>query len=515
MRSLFSQLIKIVHAHQWAVGFFLLFGTWGIIVHGDYGITWDEKYQHDYGQFVHHYLFYGDTFLLEYESRYHGPAFQFVLYQVEHWMQFDEPGDIYRLRHLLTFLFSIVGGIFFYAFSLAMFKRPVWALLAVVFLMLSPQILSHSFYNSKDASFMFMFIIAMHSMMRVIRHPDWRTVVIHALVCAWLIDIRVLGAFVPMITFLLMLPRMFLSLKEASRLAVLGCLFSIILWAGIVAFWPTLWHAPLEEFYNALTRMSAYPWSSEILFRGQFLTPSQLPWYYLPWWMIISTPMFMVIAIGIGVFTWFLRSNKLNASYRMAVAIWAILPLFVIVGNNAVVYDGWRHVFFVYPALVIIGVAGLRWMVQQMEVYVPRLLLWLLIFVPLGHMAAWNILNHPFQNVYFNSLARDDAWKNYEMDYWGGSYKQAFEWLLMHEPEGLIRIEVANMPGDLNQLMFPQRLRDRLYNTTRDSAQYFISNHRFPIEFRPFVEGSYPYEHPVHQIRVDGNVIVGVYALEP
>ena len=43
------------------------------------------------------------------------------------------------------------------------------------------------------------------------------------------------------------------------------------------------------------------------------------------------------------------------------------------------------------------------------------------------------IRNHPFQNVYFNNfLSHDEQYlrKNFEMDYWGTSYKQALEYVL-------------------------------------------------------------------------------------
>jgi hypothetical protein len=504
---------SIWQEHRWAILFFSLILCVGLRAVSDYGITWDEEYQHDYGVYVHHFMFYDDTYLLEYESRYHGPLFQYVLYQVEHWMLPLNQAEIYRQRHLLTFLFSMVGAIFFYRLLLLVFKSSNWALFGAALLVLSPQILAHSFYNSKDASFMYMFIIAMYTMLRLLRQTGLKQVLLHALACAVLIDMRILGAFVPIITGLLLLPRLVSSKREATRLVPLGLVYIGLLLAGIVAFWPTLWHAPFEELGNAITKMSAYPWDDPIRFRGEFLTPNQLPKYYLPWWMAISTPLFHLALMAIGLYAWLFRSKRYDAHTRWAIVLWLVLPLAVIIGKGAVIYDGWRHVFFVYPALVVLAVAGAKLVVSKMEVHLPTIVLALLLVVPLGSLAVWNVRNHPFQNVYFNALAVNDAWKNYEMDYWGGSYKQALEWLVAHEKEGELSIVVPNKPGYLNHWMLPTSEQQRLRYTNLDSAQYLISNHRYPQEFEPYLEHRYPYEHPVYQIEVDGNVIIGVYWL--
>jgi hypothetical protein len=507
-------LVSTLNVHRWAAALFSMVLAVGICVHGDFGITWDEEYQYGYGERIHHYVYYDDESLLDYPSRYHGPVFQFVLYKAEKLIGIDDVGDVYRFRHLLTFLFAVVGSLFFYGLLLMVFRRRSLALLGVSLLLLSPRILSHSFYNSKDAVFMYMFIIAMYTMLRVLKALNWRTVTFHAVICALLIDVRILGVFVPAITVLLLLPRLLYSGKMAAfRLVTLGAWFGIVLLAGVVAFWPTLWHDPLSELVNAFTRMSAYPWDDEVRFMGRFLTPDQLPWYYLPWWVIISVPLLHLVLMLVGLATWFNR-NGMASEHRWAVLLWLLLPLSTIIGKGAVVYDGWRHLFFIYPALVLMAVSGVHFVFRKLEVVAPSLLLWLTLALPLGWLTVWVVRNHPHQCVYFNTLAVKDAWYNYEMDYWGGSYKQALEWLVANRPEGNISICTTHLPGVLNQHMLPAQERARLIATQLEYADYLISNHRYPREFDPFIEGRFPYHRPIYQISVDGNVIVGVYDLK-
>lgn len=508
-----AKAFQKVSEHRWALLFLGLFLAFGLFAVGDYGITWDEQYQRDYGQFVHHYVHYDDTYLHEYKSRYHGPAFQYMLYLAEHWLKPADPGDVYRLRHLLTFLFSVVGIGFFYLLCLEIFRKRNWALLGMVLLTLSPRIFSHSFYNSKDATFMYMFIIAVYTMLVMLRNLNWRTMTAHAIVCAFLIDIRILGAFVPIFTGILLLPRLMVSSAQTFRLLPKLAAYGLLVLFGMVLFWPTLWHAPLAELINALKTMSAYPWDSPIRFGGAFVTPRELPWHYLLTWMLITTPLIHLFLIAAGAVVVMFKGSELHWEHRLTVLLWAILPIWAITNRGATVYDGWRHVYFLWPVAVIMAVAGARWLMGMLEVRVPSVLPWTVLILLLCWPARWIVVNHPHQAVFFNSLAVDNAGMRYELDYWGGSYKQALEWLVQHVPEGEIRICPVNLPGHLNQMMLPEEQRERLGNVGLDDAQYVISNHRYPNEFDPYVEKRYPYSNPVFQISVDGNIIVGVYHL--
>jgi hypothetical protein len=508
-----NRLHRIWMDHRVFLVFMALYLGLGMLWVWDYGITWDERYQRDYGQYVHHYVHYNDTFLHEYKSRYHGPAFQYVLYQAQHWLKPSDPGDVYRLRHVMTFLFSFTGAGFFYLLLLRLFRSREWAMLGVLLLVLHPRIFAHGFYNSKDAAFMYMFIIAMWTMMRMLERPGWLNTTLHALACAWLIDMRILGAYVPIFTGMLILPQLLVSVRQSIALAPRLLWYATLTFTGIIAFWPTLWHAPIEELFNALETMSAYPWDDQVLFRGDFLTPDQLPWYYLPWWMAISTPLPHLALIASGVVTWFFTQKRLHWPQWTAVTLWVTVPVASVIWKGAVVYDGWRHLYFVWPGLVIVGLAGTWGLFNKTGTIIPRAALWVTLTAALIPTATWICMNHPHQAVYFNSLVRKDAYLSYEMDYWGGSYLQALKWLTAKFPEGELKVIHAHTPGYLNQDMLPMHERDRIVNVSHEEADFLLSIHRYPREFEPFVRGEGMYARPLHVIRVDGNPIVGVYDL--
>jgi hypothetical protein len=120
-----------------------------------------------------------------------------------------------------------------------------------------------------------------------------------------------------------------------------------------------------------------------------------------------------VILIPIGFIAWNLRQKTALAD-RLSILVWATLPWLLITLKGSTVYDGWRHFFFIYPALLILAVSGASWLFGQLlqhraMKYLPMIFLALPI---------WEMIQlHPQQQVYFNQAFRKDAFLNYEMDY--------------------------------------------------------------------------------------------------
>ena len=89
------------------------------------------------------------------------------------------------------------------------------------------------------------------------------------------------------------------------------------------------------------------------------------------------------------------------------------------------------------------------------------------------------IINHPFQNVYFNSLAGKNIRQNFELDYWGLSYKQGLEYILANDTSDIIYIS-DNMGVDLRILPDADRKRlmftDVYSNDDPKSVKYFLTN---------------------------------------
>jgi hypothetical protein len=184
---------------------------------------------------------------------------------------------------------------------------------------------------------------------------------------------------------------------------------------------------------------------------------------------------------------------------------------------GSILYDGWRHMFFIYPAFVLVSLNGIVGIQGLLRHYGPPSVLpafhaaaILLVLVSLGVTTATMVKHHPYQNVYFNMFAGRNMAEikmRYEMDYWGLSYRKALEYILAHDSSDTIALGVANYPGWLNgRILRPEeRQRFRFVDHIRN-ATYFVSNYRgHPKE--------YPCRNEVFSVNIDGAKIVMVCKL--
>jgi hypothetical protein len=98
-------------------------------------------------------------------------------------------------------------------------------------------------------------------------------------------------------------------------------------------------------------------------------------------------------------------------------------------------------------------------------------------------LIAINIYLHPFQNVYFNLLARQyfqPIEKQFEVDYWGLSYKQGLEYLLnLNTGPGKIKLYALSNPGSWNMEALKKEDQDKFdFKLNLEEADYAFTNHR-------------------------------------
>jgi len=139
--------------------FFAVYLFLGIIIFKDYGISWDEPARRENGIITVKYILEGDKTLLN-TTNSHGTAFEVLLIFLEKILCLKDSRDIYLMRHLFTFLLFYTGVIFFYLLCTDIFRNWKTGILGCLFLILSPRIFAHSFYNSKDIPFLVLFVIS-------------------------------------------------------------------------------------------------------------------------------------------------------------------------------------------------------------------------------------------------------------------------------------------------------------------------------------------------------------------
>jgi hypothetical protein len=232
----------------------------------------------------------------------------------------------------------------------------------------------------------------------------------------------------------------------------------VVAGVGAVAF---LWLTnPLARIdlprwlFDAFTVMRSYAWTSTVLTNGTDLPATDLPWWYVPAWLLAQLPVLTTVALllagGCAVAavigaTWSLGRPAILRLVPLAVQ-GLLLPAGIVVAGS-VIYDGLRHVLFMIPALVglvSIGIATLerhgserpgseQWAGRAIAASIAALLV-----VAAGGWA--NVRWFPYSYAFINPIAgRDADRQNWELDFWGVT---AIEGVERMEAEGLSPVAV-------------------------------------------------------------------------
>ena len=424
-----------------ALSIFLLFLM--PTISSDYGITGDELVQKTYGEKV--YAYYQtdgeDKSALDYKNLYYyGGLFDYTAA----WLNDKFPNaDEYNIRHWLNALFGFI--MIFFTGLLAKEISGSWrvAFIALLFIALSPRIFGHSMNNPKDIPFAAAYAFTLLYLIRFLKQlprPGTKTILMLIIGVSAAINVRVGGilliAYLGLFTGLSYLFRNDLKPKlrdfpHLAKIVGIGLLVAIGGYFGGLLFWPYGAQAPFKNPLTALSEMSNFSTSIRMLFEGKHLWSDELPWYYIPKYISICTP--IVILIGGLLFLGFVFT-KFNTQKRLPLLLLAfagVFPIAYAVLKQSSLYDGMRHFLFVYPVLVVVAAWGWNQLINFKPLpafkYGMGVLMAVLLAMPLKAM----IDQHPYQYVYFNELSGglEHAYTNYEMDYWMNSIKGMCEWL--------------------------------------------------------------------------------------
>jgi hypothetical protein len=528
-----SRNMKRLLEHLLPALFFCVLIVIGLLIYKDFGIPWDETAQIQIGTVNFRYIFNGDPGLFSLPDRYYGSIFEIPLLWVS--------ARLFIPRHFAIFLIFCAGLILFFLLSRRLFHNTWWGLIASAILVTSPRFFADAFYNSKDIPFLTTSIFAILTLVLLsdgfINKLSWREVcfllVLHSGASAVSISTRVVGiVIIPLTLYLFLFQILKSPVTWKSQLIIL--FGYLVLTIGLtILFWPILWNNPWGEFLNAFNKMSSYPFGRMVLYQGAFVAASNLPWHYLPVWIGITTPLIVLAGIVPGIFRWigslfnaikwFKSREKFTAIKSMdsdifvwpVITGWLAIPIVSIYIFHSVLYDGWRHMYFIYPAIVLISLRGLQvlyeWLLHRnLKSNGIRIVAALFMLIGLVEPILFMVRYHPHENVYFNVFAGDPSTlrQRFELDYWGLSYKQAIDFILKNDSGQNIKIFVANPPGrDYINGGLPEEQKARLILVDDPvNANYFVSEFRWHPD-------DYPYANEIYSINIRGTKIMVVYRL--
>jgi hypothetical protein len=492
----------------------------GLLCFRHYGVATDEGTMDALGMATEDYVFRGAKWPDNPAWMYHGTVVEFPLQIIEGF--FAERDDVQRTylrilaQHFSVFLLFFFGLAMLYLLAKKRFRDWRWALLSCLFLLLTPRFFAHAFYNSRDIPTMVFFLAAIYTLVRLLERRTILRTVLHAFATAVALALRMPALILIVITLL------FVALDSAEkwrtgnalnlkRTGLLCALYLACVPLLTIMLWPFLWEHPLQHFLAAYRFMSSFEGNQ--LFLGH--TYQITPWHYIPLWMAVTIPVVFSVFFAVGLCILFFSFGKsprtILAHHRLDLLFlaWFFLPLLSIFLKGASIYTEWRHVYFLYPAFLLIAVGGIRSVAGWIAKREGRLKLALggtlagLVALQLLSTGIWMIRNHPLEFAYFSVPPRwaQAVYAPNPPDYWGLSYREAMR-VLLQSDSGIVSVYSPDNTAYQNAYnVFPQSLGRLMRVPTPAEAMYIVTRDPRDAEGLPLL----------HPIAVDGMLLSGVY----
>ena len=459
------------------------------LTYRDYGISWDETTQREIGRITYDYIFNNSRELFSSHDFYYGSGFEFPLVVLEKLLKLTDSRDIYLMRHLVTNVFFLISALSMYVLVYRIFKNRFIACLGFIMLVFAPRIYAHSFFNTKDIPFLSMFLVTLCYCQVAFEKNKKVMFLILGILCGYTTSIRIMGIMLGCCIMIFLLIDLFFVLKDKgkSKSAILKMvLFSVGFCFTLYITWPALWEHPIHNFIGSFNSFSRFPWHGIVLLNGKVEQGANLPWTYFPTWFLITTPELWLIAGFAGIIMIGINFIKKPLSYLknsrernlLLYLMCFSIPIMAVVFLHSVIYNDWRQLYFIYPSFVMMALYFINTLLETRY----RFFAGGICILQAVLISCFMVNNYPFSQVYFNNLVahkEEYLGANYELDYWGCSYKQGLDYILKTDKSKTIK--VGGVYDNLvrnNMLLLTKDQRGRIQNVDAGQADYLIMNYK-------------------------------------
>ena len=538
-------LIFLNSNRKWFVFlFFLSFFLLGIFITPDYGVSIDEDNTRIVGFLTLESIFkiFSPEHLVQVNEIIAGQksevpnldivpssgvTFDLPMAFLELIFNIEDSRNYFLLRHYFNFLFFFTSVYFFYLLANKRYNSWMIGIFGALFLIITPRIFANGFYNSKDIIFMSLSIINLYLAINILEKQTYKNALLLAIITALTINVRIFGL---ILLFLVLFFYIINILRNKNNKKIIKPLifFSILAPFFIFVFWPYLWTNPIENLFYSLKHLSEHSINVNTYYLGQYFFATNAPWHYHLVWVLVTTPIVYLILFFIGfvliaqrIIRRLLKIEK-NDSYTdlwrgskelqdLIFFLTFVIPIILAIDFGSISYDGWRHLFFIYPSFLLIALRGLFF--AKIILSKNKNLLNILILILIFPTMFWMYKNHPYQNIYFNFLAGKNFNKSFEMDFFGTSNKAALEYIASYETKRANVYNLSTTDLGLSKKIMKKEMREKVdIAYSLDNADYLINNYRdwkgvtLPTNFAP------PKNFKIlHEIKVDGITINTIY----
>jgi MFS family permease len=345
------------------------------------------------------------------------------------------------LWHSYTFIIFMAGVVALYFICSALCGDWKYGALGSLFLYLSPRFFAEGHFNSKDIVTMSLALLCIWFGIKMVESKKFGYAILFALCGAIATNMRISAVFIFGLFGILYLIQLSVSKLWSKRHFFVGLTAILSFLVFFYVLTPAAWREPVDFISYTLTRSSDFSaWDGIVYFWGTIHRP--VPSQYIPVMIGVTTPLLILLFILAGHVTTIISLvkdikakifSKSTPVYILCIVyVWSFLVFAMI--KQPILYNSWRHFYFLNGALLILAVGAVQFVVSHLKGKMK--------WIPIGAVAAQLvaclviiILSHPFQYVYYNPLAGPDPAQGYEFDYWNVSQANLLMKLVDENPE--------------------------------------------------------------------------------
>ncbi len=498
----------------------------GLMVCDDYGTNSDQYTEenilmYNIGEYANRFIYHhkiAET-IVDSVERDHGTApyyplgFYWLLRMDTGTDRLDFPVGTAHAWYVYTFVLFFLGCLALYGIVYELFHSHKLSLVSFFLYYLTPRFFAEGHYNNKDVVFLSFGLITLYFAMRWLcnrRHP-WGF--FFAFSAALMTNVKILGAWffaVPGIFYLItgIKDRELNVEKVIEGLRVILAYFFIY-----IAVTPAFWSYGMEFLRYCLGNASSFSrWEGRVVYAGkEFMMPTdRVPIDYLPLNILYTTPLILTALCLAGVvvaLAVIIKKQKNAVVYGMVLVLYLVPFVYALLNRKLVVYNGWRHFYFLYGGMAILMAVGCRAILLFLKKgwlrygFCAGIVAYLLCLVVMGH---------PFQYSYINILARRPAEKDWQLDYWDVSNRFVLNRLYESEDRNReLELTVEGLWIEQEILYKDEWNGEMRYiaENEEEQANYKLCN---PVYHEPPEEGY----HLLFTVEAYGNCLYRIYEID-
>ncbi len=464
----------------------------------------------------------------------YGMVFEFPALALEFLFSPDSKKTIYLIRHILNHIFFLSAIVMLFQIFKNLFEDKILSYLACIFVYLNPVIFGSSFFNCKDIIFLFSISFFLFCFQKYQKKLSYLTLILLAMSIGICTSTRNVGIYLLptslFFSFLIMLERNRM-LDFAFLLAFLKNLVFLSTFSFLFTFMliPEVWFLDFMDFINSYKSSAKHWHEGPVLYRGEFYHTKNLPIHYPLYRFFVETPITFLLLLFLGfnnyVYKIFLKVKQDTIFHLAFVSI--LIPVSLVIILKPILYDGWRHFFFIYTFLVFFIVMGFKFIVDTFDDKYKKSITFFLAIICFLEPLISVIKYHPYQYLYKNNLISSNPIRSNGSEIQGMSYYDGFKWIAKNDSSKL-KVWVRKTEAKYNLQLLPKKLRDKIeiigYDNKQplfnyggsDKIDYYLTNYynQFP-HIEKYIASSIGYEFDeVFSKYVAGEKIFSVFKLE-